>query len=139
MSKPQRCFIKYINCKQLVKFEFPLAADCQGELSWEVPRFDGWYNSLAHPERGAVGKSHAAGGDGRRSSLHHSNPLHLKLCARARFSSRAPRARALLGRSLPTGARAGAAERSRAEQAAGRGPFRSALSTQPYRAVSVLW
>uniref|UniRef100_A0A3Q2QI79 NAD(P)H oxidase (H2O2-forming) n=1 Tax=Fundulus heteroclitus TaxID=8078 RepID=A0A3Q2QI79_FUNHE len=22
---------------------------------WEVPRFDGWYNSLAHPERGAVG------------------------------------------------------------------------------------
>ncbi|XP_047244662.1 dual oxidase 2 [Girardinichthys multiradiatus] len=27
----------------------------QGELSWEVPRFDGWYNSLAHPERGAVG------------------------------------------------------------------------------------
>uniref|UniRef100_A0A3B3VJM4 NAD(P)H oxidase (H2O2-forming) n=1 Tax=Poecilia latipinna TaxID=48699 RepID=A0A3B3VJM4_9TELE len=25
------------------------------ELSWEVPRFDGWYNSLAHPERGAVG------------------------------------------------------------------------------------
>ncbi|KAK5619460.1 hypothetical protein CRENBAI_013845 [Crenichthys baileyi] len=27
----------------------------QGEISWEVPRFDGWYNSLAHPERGAVG------------------------------------------------------------------------------------
>uniref|UniRef100_A0A3B5RBL3 NAD(P)H oxidase (H2O2-forming) n=1 Tax=Xiphophorus maculatus TaxID=8083 RepID=A0A3B5RBL3_XIPMA len=26
-----------------------------GKLSWEVPRFDGWYNSLAHPERGAVG------------------------------------------------------------------------------------
>ncbi|XP_068170354.1 dual oxidase 1 isoform X2 [Antennarius striatus] len=23
--------------------------------SWEVPRFDGWYNSLGHPSRGAVG------------------------------------------------------------------------------------
>uniref|UniRef100_A0A3Q2P8V0 NAD(P)H oxidase (H2O2-forming) n=1 Tax=Fundulus heteroclitus TaxID=8078 RepID=A0A3Q2P8V0_FUNHE len=34
---------------------FALAADCRGEVSWEVPRFDGWYNSLAHPERGAVG------------------------------------------------------------------------------------
>ncbi|XP_017160692.1 dual oxidase 1 [Poecilia reticulata] len=32
-----------------------LSEHCEGELSWEVPRFDGWYNSLAHPERGAVG------------------------------------------------------------------------------------
>ncbi|XP_062245894.1 dual oxidase 1 [Platichthys flesus] len=26
-----------------------------GEKSWEVPRFDGWYNSLGSPRRGAVG------------------------------------------------------------------------------------
>ncbi|KAL4005635.1 hypothetical protein ACER0C_005348 [Sarotherodon galilaeus] len=25
------------------------------EITWEVPRFDGWYNSLGHPRRGAVG------------------------------------------------------------------------------------
>ncbi|KAK5867225.1 hypothetical protein PBY51_011737 [Eleginops maclovinus] len=25
------------------------------ENTWEVPRFDGWYNSLWHPKRGAVG------------------------------------------------------------------------------------
>ncbi|KAI3371209.1 hypothetical protein L3Q82_023837 [Scortum barcoo] len=25
------------------------------ETSWEVPRFDGWYNSLGYPKRGAVG------------------------------------------------------------------------------------
>ncbi|MEQ2250483.1 hypothetical protein ILYODFUR_001337 [Ilyodon furcidens] len=34
---------------------FILSEYSQGEISWEVPRFDGWYNSLAHPERGAVG------------------------------------------------------------------------------------
>ncbi|XP_008288990.1 dual oxidase 1 [Stegastes partitus] len=28
---------------------------CQCEVSWEVPRFDGWYNSLGNPKRGAVG------------------------------------------------------------------------------------
>lgn len=27
----------------------------QCEVSWEVPRFDGWYNSLGSPKRGAVG------------------------------------------------------------------------------------
>uniref|UniRef100_A0A3Q1IJ15 NAD(P)H oxidase (H2O2-forming) n=1 Tax=Anabas testudineus TaxID=64144 RepID=A0A3Q1IJ15_ANATE len=27
-------------------------------LSWEVPRFDGWYNSLGYPRRGAVAGSH---------------------------------------------------------------------------------
>ncbi|KAM3608924.1 uncharacterized protein V6R79_006848 [Siganus canaliculatus] len=27
----------------------------RGELTWEVPRFDGWYNSLGYPSRGAVG------------------------------------------------------------------------------------
>lgn len=27
------------------------------EDAWEVPRFDGWYNSLGCPKRGAVGKS----------------------------------------------------------------------------------
>uniref|UniRef100_A0AAV2L6E6 NAD(P)H oxidase (H2O2-forming) n=1 Tax=Knipowitschia caucasica TaxID=637954 RepID=A0AAV2L6E6_KNICA len=26
-----------------------------GDVAWEVPRFDGWYNSLASPKRGAVG------------------------------------------------------------------------------------
>ncbi|XP_034541530.1 dual oxidase 1 [Notolabrus celidotus] len=26
-----------------------------GERNWEVPRFDGWYNSLGNPRRGAVG------------------------------------------------------------------------------------
>ncbi|XP_068459769.1 dual oxidase 1 isoform X4 [Clinocottus analis] len=25
------------------------------EITWEVPRFDGWYNSLGYPKRGAVG------------------------------------------------------------------------------------
>lgn len=25
------------------------------ELTWEIPRFDGWYNSLAYPSRGSVG------------------------------------------------------------------------------------
>uniref|UniRef100_A0A3B4Z7W2 NAD(P)H oxidase (H2O2-forming) n=1 Tax=Stegastes partitus TaxID=144197 RepID=A0A3B4Z7W2_9TELE len=25
------------------------------KISWEVPRFDGWYNSLGNPKRGAVG------------------------------------------------------------------------------------
>ncbi|XP_035521216.1 dual oxidase 1 [Morone saxatilis] len=25
------------------------------EIAWEVPRFDGWYNSLGYPRRGAVG------------------------------------------------------------------------------------
>ncbi|KAK7891032.1 hypothetical protein WMY93_022995 [Mugilogobius chulae] len=25
------------------------------EVAWEIPRFDGWYNSLASPQRGAVG------------------------------------------------------------------------------------
>uniref|UniRef100_A0A8C4GI45 NAD(P)H oxidase (H2O2-forming) n=1 Tax=Dicentrarchus labrax TaxID=13489 RepID=A0A8C4GI45_DICLA len=25
------------------------------EITWEVPRFDGWYNSLGYPRRGAVG------------------------------------------------------------------------------------
>ncbi|KAK2842412.1 hypothetical protein Q5P01_012612 [Channa striata] len=25
------------------------------EVTWEVPRFDGWYNSLGYPRRGAVG------------------------------------------------------------------------------------
>ncbi|XP_013876952.1 dual oxidase 1 [Austrofundulus limnaeus] len=25
------------------------------EITWEVPRFDGWYNSLGNPRRGAVG------------------------------------------------------------------------------------
>uniref|UniRef100_A0A3B4Z817 NAD(P)H oxidase (H2O2-forming) n=1 Tax=Stegastes partitus TaxID=144197 RepID=A0A3B4Z817_9TELE len=25
------------------------------QISWEVPRFDGWYNSLGNPKRGAVG------------------------------------------------------------------------------------
>lgn len=29
----------------------------QGEVSWEVPRFDGWYNSLGNPKRGAVGSN----------------------------------------------------------------------------------
>ncbi|XP_053175774.1 dual oxidase 1 [Scomber japonicus] len=27
----------------------------QSETTWEVPRFDGWYNSLGYPRRGAVG------------------------------------------------------------------------------------
>ncbi|XP_041853640.1 dual oxidase 1 isoform X2 [Melanotaenia boesemani] len=27
----------------------------QCEITWEVPRFDGWYNSLGYPKRGAVG------------------------------------------------------------------------------------
>ncbi|KAM9753466.1 dual oxidase 1 [Menidia menidia] len=27
----------------------------RGEAAWEVPRFDGWYNSLGCPRRGAVG------------------------------------------------------------------------------------
>ncbi|XP_038562804.1 dual oxidase 1 isoform X2 [Micropterus salmoides] len=25
------------------------------EITWEVPRFDGWYNSLGYPRRGAIG------------------------------------------------------------------------------------
>ncbi|XP_042268972.1 dual oxidase 1 isoform X1 [Thunnus maccoyii] len=29
--------------------------DSQCETTWEVPRFDGWYNSLGYPRRGAVG------------------------------------------------------------------------------------
>ncbi|KAM9351638.1 dual oxidase 2 [Symphorus nematophorus] len=29
------------------------------QTTWEVPRFDGWYNSLGSPRRGAVGKSHS--------------------------------------------------------------------------------
>ncbi|XP_037539498.1 dual oxidase 1 [Nematolebias whitei] len=28
---------------------------CRCEMTWEVPRFDGWYNSLGSPRRGAVG------------------------------------------------------------------------------------
>ncbi|KAM6937988.1 dual oxidase 2 [Xenentodon cancila] len=28
---------------------------CQSETTWEVPRFDGWYNSLGCPKRGAAG------------------------------------------------------------------------------------
>ncbi|KAM7396877.1 hypothetical protein PAMP_019883 [Pampus punctatissimus] len=27
----------------------------QCEITWEIPRFDGWYNSLGYPRRGAVG------------------------------------------------------------------------------------
>ncbi|XP_037833973.1 dual oxidase 1 [Kryptolebias marmoratus] len=27
----------------------------RGEITWEAPRFDGWYNSLGSPRRGAVG------------------------------------------------------------------------------------
>ncbi|KAM9807754.1 dual oxidase 1 [Neosynchiropus ocellatus] len=27
----------------------------RGEITWEVPRFDGWYNSLGYPRRGSVG------------------------------------------------------------------------------------
>uniref|UniRef100_H2LKU2 NAD(P)H oxidase (H2O2-forming) n=1 Tax=Oryzias latipes TaxID=8090 RepID=H2LKU2_ORYLA len=29
--------------------------DSQSEITWEVPRFDGWYNSLGNPRRGSVG------------------------------------------------------------------------------------
>ncbi|XP_047452502.1 dual oxidase 1 [Mugil cephalus] len=29
--------------------------DSQCEITWEIPRFDGWYNSLGYPRRGAVG------------------------------------------------------------------------------------
>ncbi|XP_057693163.1 dual oxidase 1 [Corythoichthys intestinalis] len=29
--------------------------DSQAKITWEVPRFDGWYNSLACPKRGGVG------------------------------------------------------------------------------------
>lgn len=32
-----------------------LVAHCRGETVWEVTRFDGWYNSLGYPRRGAVG------------------------------------------------------------------------------------
>ncbi|CAL8356743.1 unnamed protein product [Lota lota] len=28
---------------------------CQSKNDWEVPRCDGWYNNLGHPNRGAVG------------------------------------------------------------------------------------
>uniref|UniRef100_A0A665WC44 NAD(P)H oxidase (H2O2-forming) n=1 Tax=Echeneis naucrates TaxID=173247 RepID=A0A665WC44_ECHNA len=30
-------------------------ADGHSEITWEVPRFDGWYNSLGQPRRGAIG------------------------------------------------------------------------------------
>ncbi|KAM9377184.1 dual oxidase 1 [Pholidichthys leucotaenia] len=32
-----------------------LIVGSRGEITWEVPRFDGWYNSLGNPRRGAVG------------------------------------------------------------------------------------
>ncbi|XP_061630725.1 dual oxidase 2 [Phyllopteryx taeniolatus] len=32
-----------------------LIVDSRGEITWEVPRFDGWYNTLGCPKRGAVG------------------------------------------------------------------------------------
>lgn len=49
--------------------------------SWEVPRFDGWYNSLASPRRGAAGplrSSHNCRGGVKRSPLS-ADPV----CARA--------------------------------------------------------
>ncbi len=30
--------------------------DSRCEITWEAPRFDGWYNSLGYPKRGAVGE-----------------------------------------------------------------------------------
>ncbi|XP_037624041.1 dual oxidase 1 [Sebastes umbrosus] len=32
-----------------------VSEDSRCEITWEVPRFDGWYNSLGYPRRGAVG------------------------------------------------------------------------------------
>ncbi|XP_019712822.1 dual oxidase 1 [Hippocampus comes] len=32
-----------------------LIVDSRCDITWEVPRFDGWYNSLGYPKRGAVG------------------------------------------------------------------------------------
>ncbi|XP_036004367.1 dual oxidase 1 [Fundulus heteroclitus] len=42
-------------CAAVAGLVLVLSEHCRGEINWEVPRFDGWYNSLAHPERGAVG------------------------------------------------------------------------------------
>ncbi|XP_049580579.1 dual oxidase 2 [Syngnathus scovelli] len=36
-------------------FGLLLIVDSRCEITWEVPRFDGWYNSLGYPKRGAVG------------------------------------------------------------------------------------
>lgn len=30
--------------------------DAQSKVTWEVQRYDGWYNNLAYHSRGAVGK-----------------------------------------------------------------------------------
>ncbi|XP_022048601.1 dual oxidase 1 [Acanthochromis polyacanthus] len=39
----------------LVGLVLSVSERSQGEVSWEVPRFDGWYNSLGNPKKGAVG------------------------------------------------------------------------------------
>lgn len=49
-------------------------AGCGCEMTWEVPRFDGWYNSLASPRRGAVGGSQRWG-RGSRDQQHVLTPL----------------------------------------------------------------
>nr|XP_061812717.1 dual oxidase 1-like [Nerophis lumbriciformis] len=36
-------------------FALLFIVDSQAKITWEVPRFDGWYNSLACPKRGGVG------------------------------------------------------------------------------------
>lgn len=103
-------------------------ASTAGTTVWDTPDAGLWVSSRVQaPPRS------------RRSPQ--SNPLthsltHGALCPR-RFSPGPPRARALLGRSLPT--RPGAAKPAQTEQRAGRGPLRFALHAQPDRALSVLW
>lgn len=114
--------------------------DSRCEVTWEVPRFDGRYNSLASPRRGAAGRFQTCHAHLQQhvELILSANLVILCPCPR-RLSSCAPHARALLGRGVPACPGAAAAEPAQTEQPAGGGTLRSALNTQPDRALSVLW
>lgn len=112
-----------------------LSVDSQCEITWEVPRFDGWYNSLGHARRGAVGKSMQ-----RAAALQPAAAQVTALClCSGRLSPCAPGPRTLPGWSLPAGPGASAAESPRTEPPAQQGTLRPALNPQPDRARSVFW
>lgn len=118
----------------------PTGSRCDG--TWEVPRFDGWYNSLASPRRGAVGRFHCRHA---RPNRNHGSTQRsfcqltwLFSCPR-RLSSCAPCARALLGRSVSARPGAGDAQPAEAEPSSGGGPLWSGLNTQPDSSLCLLW
>lgn len=45
-------------CAIIYNFLITSALDDRADLRTEIQRFDGWYNNLAHPSWGSIGKTH---------------------------------------------------------------------------------